>query len=205
MKTRTVYFFLCIVFMCFAACSKNDFEYQGDFEKSLQTWQRFKQENNNSYRYTVNGISWTGMRWETTLTIENGIITKRDFHYGQYHYVSMPTSGWTIKEALEITEELNTENGLSFLKAEEILSELSWVEGKNEIGLHKQTPAAMPITLDEVYNLAANQWLLKRKDASISFEVKNNGLISSAGYVPHNCADDCFFGITISAIDPLKN
>ena len=59
------------------------------------------------------------------------------------------------------------------------------------------------LTLDEIYEKARTEWLLKRKDATSYFEAKNDGMISSCGYVNNNCADDCFVGITINLIERL--
>jgi hypothetical protein len=56
------------------------------------------------------------------------------------------------------------------------------------------------LTLDQIYELAKNDLLLKRADVSISFESKNSGLISAAGYVQNGCQDDCFRGINIKSI-----
>lgn len=76
-----------------------------------------------------------------------------------------------------------------------------WVEDESSLNTH--TNGAKPITLDEVYQKAKTDWLLKRKDAATSFEAKNNGLISAAGYVPNGCQDDCFMGIHIRFIEKL--
>lgn len=76
-----------------------------------------------------------------------------------------------------------------------------WAEDESSLNTH--TNGATPMTLDEVYQKAKTDWLLKRKDATTSFEAKNNGLISSAGYVPNGCMDDCFIGIYIGFIERL--
>lgn len=77
-------------------------------------------------------------------------------------------------------------------------SEMEWVETENELNKHKT--GAATITLDEVYNMAKNEWLLKRDNAIVTFETKNNGMISTCGYRDARCSDDCFKGITITAI-----
>lgn len=76
-----------------------------------------------------------------------------------------------------------------------------WVEDESNLNTHAE--GATSVTLDEIYHKAKTDWLLKRKDATTSFEAKNNGLISSAGYVPNGCADDCFRGISIVFIEKL--
>jgi len=45
--------------------------------------------------------------------------------------------------------------------------------------------------------------LLKRDNVTTYFEAKNNGMISSCGYWPNNCADDCFTGVSITLIEAL--
>lgn len=76
-----------------------------------------------------------------------------------------------------------------------------WEEDEQNINTHESHGRAL--TLDEIYDLAKTQWLVKQKGVSTTFEVNNNGMISSCGYVPNNCADDCFFGITIKSIEKL--
>ncbi|WP_316819022.1 hypothetical protein [Pedobacter nyackensis] len=58
-------------------------------------------------------------------------------------------------------------------------------------------------TLDEIYEKAKTVWLVKNKEAKTSLETKNNGMISACGFVPNNCADDCFRGITITLIEAI--
>jgi DNA-binding sugar fermentation-stimulating protein len=77
-------------------------------------------------------------------------------------------------------------------------TDTKWTENKDELNSHDEGYEAL--TLDQVYEKAKKDWLIKRKDSKVYFEAKNNGLISSAGYVPDNCQDDCFNGIHISEI-----
>ncbi len=72
-----------------------------------------------------------------------------------------------------------------------------WQEDEATVNSH---PGASQ-TLDEVYTTAKNEWLkVNEKENLIYFEAKNDGMISSCGYVPIGCADDCFIGITITEI-----
>ncbi|MGE7777179.1 hypothetical protein ACQKLP_20845 [Chitinophaga sp. NPDC101104] len=73
-----------------------------------------------------------------------------------------------------------------------------WTEDANAIGSH--TAGAAAITMDEVYAKAKNDWLKKRENVKVYFESKNNGMLSTAGYVPNGCMDDCFEGIYITSI-----
>lgn len=76
-----------------------------------------------------------------------------------------------------------------------------WTEDADSVNTH--SAGARGLTLDEVYQQARDLWLQKRKDAKIYFEAGNNGLISSCGYVPKGCVDDCFRGINIPSIEAL--
>ncbi|WP_147320097.1 hypothetical protein [Chitinophaga silvisoli] len=76
-----------------------------------------------------------------------------------------------------------------------------WAEDAGSLGSHTEGAALQ--TLDEVYELAAKEWLKKRDNAYVYFEAKNDGMISTAGYAEKNCADDCFNGIEISSIKKL--
>lgn len=159
----------------FSCSSDDDLNYQSDFEKSKNTWTDFKASSNNSYQYVVTGSSFLiPNRWETTITISNGVVIQRDFEYlGAPEY---------------------------FPKAE-----LKWTENENEINSHQNSFAASPLTLDEIYAKAENDWLIKRKNTTTYFETKNNGLISTCGYDTKGCMDDCFTGITIKSITSLQN
>ncbi|MDP2414077.1 hypothetical protein [Daejeonella sp.] len=62
------------------------------------------------------------------------------------------------------------------------------------------------INLDAVYDKAANEWLkADKKQNIIYFEAKNQGMISTSGYVPNGCQDDCFTGIRISNISGAQS
>ena len=74
-----------------------------------------------------------------------------------------------------------------------------WTESQNNLNSHQSGAGAL--TLDQIYEKAKTDWLLKRKNAKTSFEANNNGMISSCGYVEDNCADDCFIGIYIAFIE----
>ena len=79
--------------------------------------------------------------------------------------------------------------------------EISWIEYENEIGINKL--GAEPLTLDQIYDKARTEWLIKRKNTEFFFETDKNGLISLCGYVEKYCMDDCFRGVRISYIKPI--
>ena len=173
MKNKIYLFTLILVGSIFSSCDSNNLEYQNKFEISRTTWLNFKESTNNSYKFTITNSSWVGFSWETTLTIENGIIIQRDFEY---------TS----------TEGLSTDIHQD---------ELQWTEKEPEIGTHEN--GAEPITLQEIYNKAQNDWLIERNNTTTYLKTENEGMISTCGYVDNQCADDCFVGVNIKNIEPL--
>ncbi|MHA4894600.1 hypothetical protein ACXZ1K_07615 [Pedobacter sp. PWIIR3] len=75
-----------------------------------------------------------------------------------------------------------------------------WLEDKDHPN-PKNWPAAL--TLDQIYEKAKTEWLVKQKNTDYYLETKNDGMISTCGYVERNCADDCFVGVKISSITKL--
>lgn len=185
-----------------SAC--DSFEHKSEYEKSFQKWQSFKSSSKNSYRYILTGSTWTGVSWETELVVQKGEITERKFRYTNFENVKRPVTGWdsaSAEEALKVLgmtpEEFRERSGISFLEYCE------WVEKGIEVGTHTGTAASLPMTLDTIYQLARNEWLRERDNVTTYFKARNEGLISSAGYVEDNCADDCFRGVSIRQIEKL--
>ncbi len=178
MKKTIWIFILFLTGALIISCNKSDIQYENDFEKSFKAWISFKESSNNSYSYKVVNGSGMGISWQkttTTITVTNGKVTQRQFRYAG------------AEEWLE-----------------EIRNEAEWTENEDEINSHPQSSAAEAITLDEVYEKAKNDWLIKRKNAKIYFENKNSGMISTCGYVEDSCQDGCFTGITIEEIEALQ-
>lgn len=171
---NSIFIFTMLIVSSMISCSTDDnFNHQKEFENSKKVWLDFKESTNNSYKYTVSFGSWTGANWETTISVSNGVVIQRSFKY------------------------IDT-GGVSDTIPEE---ELEWVENENEIGTHQN--GAAPLTLDEVYDNAKNDWLVKRKNTQTYFETENNGMISTCGFNEENCMDDCFTGIHIKSIEAL--
>ncbi|MCF8716422.1 hypothetical protein JM658_16460, partial [Joostella atrarenae] len=169
-----IYLIALLVFGCtLNSCDSDDLEYQSEFETSKKYWLDFKESSNNSYKYTVTNSSWVGNSSKTTISIKNGAVVQRDF-------------------------ELNIVEGTSEYNE---FDEIEWTETGSEIGTHEN--GADPITLDEIYDKAQNEWLIERSNTTTYFETENNGMISTCGYVYDNCADDCFIGVNIKNIEAL--
>lgn len=124
-----------------------------------------------------------------------------------YRY-TVETSSWT---GTSTTTVLTIDEGKVVKRA---YVAKSMVSSSNQIVIHEQweeegatlnthTNGSALITLDKVYEKAKAEWLPKRANTKSYFETKNDGMISSCGYVEDNCADDCFVGITITNIEKL--
>jgi hypothetical protein len=144
-------------------------------DDSYKAWSAFKSSSANSYTYTAFSGSVFGGYRETKFTIVAGKITKREFLSGH----NLPNT-----DSLTVNKQ--------------------WVEDSTHLGTHGSEAHEL-LTLDEVYSKAKKEWLsVNKKDNDVYFEANNNGMISSAGYVPKGCMDDCFNGINIKAITALK-
>ena len=188
----------------FCACEKSDIEHGTNFERSYETWLAFKAASGNSYRYEVSAATWAGSSWLTTITVRDGNVVQRDFQYLVFNDVRMPDDGWAsawlddLLKGLGFTaEDFEEQAGMPFHEG------LQWTESESELGMHEQTPASRIQTLDDIYETARTVWLKKRSDAETSFEAKNNGMISSVGFWPDGCMDDCFSGIRIRSIEAV--
>ncbi|AWO02090.1 hypothetical protein DLD77_10475 [Chitinophaga alhagiae] len=165
------YVFILLLAGIVSASCKKDMVYGSQYERSFKAWESFKATSGNSYRYMVSFGSWTGYSTETVITVEKGEVVARSF-------VARSFADRTSNQVV-IREE--------------------WEEGTDNLGTHDNGFA--PATLDEIYHRAKTDWLRKRKDAQTYFETKNNGMISSCGYVTDGCQDDCFNGVTIGFIE----
>ncbi len=142
-----------------------------DYNDSYSAWTNYKNKVHNNYTYTVTTASFTGAASETILVINNGMVISRD--YFAYAGGANSTNRTIVKQ---------------------------WQESGNNLNTHSNEGASA-VTIDEVYNMAATVWLkADPKTNDIYFETKNNGLISTCGYYPLGCQDDCFNGINISSI-----
>lgn len=193
-------FYLLFFTISLISCEKDSLEYQNEFDKSYNTWLQFSKANNNTYSYTYTTSSWTGLSTMTTIYVEKNQVIKREFKiHSLSHDLIIPDGGWTKDIVIKgLKEKGYTEDEIKSSYGETIIDRLQWIETKENLGTHGNKNELM--TLEQVYHKAKNDWVLKRDKATVYFEAKNNGLISMAGYVPANCADDCFVGIHIEKI-----
>ncbi|WP_111709557.1 hypothetical protein [Lutibacter citreus] len=176
LKLINLAFLITIAAIVNISCEKEDiFEKKGEnnysYNKSLDVWEQLKNENGNSYTYETTFGSWTGFGSTTKLEIKNGIVISRTNHRYQ----------------------INNSNG----EKDPIDS---YSETLENLGSHDY--GANPLTIDEVYKICAEKYLIVNKKKNIIyFETLENGLISLCGFLPKNCIDDCFTGISIESFN----
>lgn len=141
-----------------------------DYDRSYNAWQSFKQSAGNSYSYITYGGSVFGYHAESKITVQNGKVVARDFVSERYAQGT-----------------------------DSIIVIASWSETGSALNSHDN--GFESLTLDQVYAKAKSEWLnVSKKNNDVYFEAANNGMLSSAGYVPKGCQDDCFTGIRIKEI-----
>jgi hypothetical protein len=76
----------------------------------------------------------------------------------------------------------------------------SYHENKATLNSHQEE--APPLTIDELYQTCAREYLTADTDKNtITFETSDTGLLWYCGYTPKMCADDCFSGINIETFE----
>jgi hypothetical protein len=150
-------------------------EKEMSYEASLANWNELKEINGNSYVYQRSFRSWTGYGYDTELWVENGVITKRV--YEEYHQEWGPNTPRTILD--------------------------SYIETGADLGSHLKGDDIL--TIDDLYKACYSKYLIAdTENNTMYFRTENNGMMTICGYVPNNCADDCFIGIRISAFKWIK-
>ncbi len=147
-----------------------------------------------------------------TIVSKNGVSYKQSLGNWQAYkrsvnnnYIyTVTTASWTgFSTETKITVHNGVVTARNYALYQMINSSRVALNSYSEISttLNTHTEGAQTLTLDDIYSKAANDWLKADTNTNtIYFEVDANGLLSSAGYVPKNCADDCFVGINISSI-----
>ncbi|MBN2893698.1 MAG: hypothetical protein JXL97_17645 [Bacteroidales bacterium] len=145
------------------------------YQESLNKWIEMRDLNGNSYIYQSTFASWVGFGFTTEIKVENGIVTERKY------------------------ESFNYDNADNERKVEK-----TWVETGDKIGSHKE--GHLPLTIDQLYQTCAKEYLVvDTANNTIYFETTSEGVLTTCGYYPHGCADDCYEGIDISGFEWIKN
>ncbi|WP_289021420.1 hypothetical protein [uncultured Salegentibacter sp.] len=142
-----------------------------NYSNSKDLWKKLKSENEDSYSYTVNSISWTGNGSRTHISIKDGTVIRREY---TYYKQDRNEDGEPIEIAIE-----------------------SYIETGEEIGNNAE--GFDPLLIDELYETCFSEYLnVNREENTIYFDTDENGIISNCGFVEKGCVDDCFIGFRIS-------
>jgi len=172
---KNLYLPAIILLLLTASCKKEDIAKQSEYDASYKAWINFKSSSKNSYSYTMVYGSWVGIGVTIKVAVNNGKVVSRDY--------------------IKLQSRNDGTNKADTVK--------TWHEDAATINTHT-SDAADALTMDDIYLKARTEWLkVDAKTNDIIFEAKNNGIISDCGYVPNNCADDCFRGMSIASINAL--
>lgn len=145
------------------------------YQQSYEKWLSDKQTHKESYQYVVTFSSWAGFGESTTITVNRGVVTGRSYE------------AWKYRNDKPGEKEVTTQ----------------WTENTDHLNSHQE--GATSQTLDQIYRQCSTNWLrVNPSEHTVYFENENNGLLSLCGYVPKNCADDCFTGVRITEFNWLE-
>lgn len=189
------------------SCSKDDslsIDHESAYKKSLKKWENFKSESNNSYTYVIETYRFfSSPPSRITLTVENGILTKRSGYKMDLFSVKRPESGWTKENMREALVSMNMDNSrIEEMLTAEFIANMDWEEDQNNLG--KYDPKDLVMTIDQIYQKAKDTWLVPTKDSEAIFETDNKGIISLVGITLKPFVDVPFNGVRIVSVTALK-
>ncbi|MEL6537285.1 MAG: hypothetical protein AAFQ98_17825 [Bacteroidota bacterium] len=137
------------------------------YRESREIWRQLKEENGETYRYAFRVSSWSGYSYTTEIGVQEGEVVFRNYEVFQEDFENQ------TREIIDSYEETGA-----------------------EIGTHEE--GAEPLSLDELYHDCRDIYLTTNSiDNELYFDTDVVGVMSTCGYVPNGCQDDCFQGITI--------
>ncbi len=189
------------------SCSKDEslnIEHESAYKKSLKKWEAFKSENNNSYTYVIETDRiFSTLPSRVTLTVENGVLTKRSGYKKDLQLVQRPETGWTAENIREALISANIDNAqIEEMLTADFIANMEWEEDQSNLG--KYDPKGLTMTIDQIYQKAKDTWLVPSKDDEAIFETNNNGIISMVGIRLKPYEDIPFNGVRIVSITALK-
>lgn len=193
--------------LLFFSCSKDNslsIDHESAYKKSLKKWENFKSESNNSYTYVIETYRFfSSPPSRITLTVENGILTKRSGYKMDLFAVQRPESGWTKENIREALISTNMDNArIEEMLTADFIANMDWEEDQNNLG--KYDPKDLAMTIDQIYQKAKDTWLVPTKDSEAIFETDNKGIISLVGIKLKPYEDVPFNGVRIVSVTALK-
>ncbi|MGX1755302.1 hypothetical protein [Sphingobacterium sp. NPDC055346] len=130
------------------SCSKDDslsIDHESAYKKSLKKWENFKSESNNSYTYVIETYRFfSSPPSRITLTVENGILTKRSGYKMDLFAVQRPESGWTKENIREALISTNMDNArIEEMLTADFIANMDWEEDQNNLGKYDPKDLAM--------------------------------------------------------------
>ena len=121
------------------SCSKDEslnIEHESAYKKSLKKWEAFKSENNNSYTYVIETDRiFSTLPSRITLTVENGVLTKRSGYKKDLQVVQRPETGWTAENIREALISANMDNAqIEEMLTADFIAGMEWEEDQNNLG-----------------------------------------------------------------------
>ena len=189
------------------SCSKDEslnIEHESAYKKSLKKWEAFKSENNNSYTYVIETDRlFSTLPSRITLTVENGVLTKRSGYKKDLQLVQRPETGWTAENIREALISANMDNAqIEEMLTADFIANMEWEEDQSNLG--RYDPKGLTMTIDQIYQKAQDTWLVPSKDDEPIFETNNKGIISMVGIRLKPYEDIPFNGVRIVSITALK-
>ncbi len=176
------YLLITILLFSIISCNEDDIDITDSFRsengltfnESLETWNRLKSINGDSYTYETTITSWVGRKATTEIIVENNSVIGRKYT----SYIIDETN----QDEISYIIESSYEEDLSNLNTNQSGAELK--------------------TIDEIYNDCSSKYLsVNSKTNKLYLSTNNEGIINACGYTPEDCADDCDFGIYISKFE----
>ncbi|MFY0687439.1 MAG: hypothetical protein JXQ90_09750 [Cyclobacteriaceae bacterium] len=141
------------------------------YVESKSKWSELKNQNGNSYTYQTTFQSWVGFGHTTEIKVKDGVVVARSY---QEFSIDQRTGKRTVTDTYQ--------------------------EEGSELGIHEI--GAELLTIDELYTACSTSFLIvNQEDNTLYFETADNGLMTTCGYVPNGCVDDCYRGIRINAFE----
>ncbi|MGB7785628.1 MAG: hypothetical protein WBL27_05955 [Salinimicrobium sp.] len=177
MKSRGRLIGILFIFIVLSACSlealRDNLIVTGEsgynYTESRKQWLRLRNENKNTYKYSILELFVTNHGNETFITVERGKVTGRDY------------------EAFMISEEDGSRIMLS-----------SYSEREKDIGTHAEGALPVSID-DLYDTCLADYLSIDPDSNTVYFDTDDTGVISLCGFVPDLCQDDCFVGFELSS------
>lgn len=204
MKKSLLFSIVTLFSILLSSCSKDiEPKFETDYDKSLETWETFKRSSNNNYKFITqqNTFHYIGnVRTETI--VKNGTVDSRKGYIYIFGDTERPESGWTEDVIDGAVKKLGMK--LDDSQLQELYKDLidsQWTEDQSNIGKNKAQPV---YTLDLIYKLAKEEWLIPKKNMLVGFKTENQGMISLAGKSYTNLEDAPFVGIHITSIEKIN-